>query len=315
MSRRRPATIHGLLAVAKSAGPTSHDVVDLARRVLGERRVGHTGTLDPMAEGLLLLLVGQATRLQRYLMLWDKSYRGVVQLGQATTTYDREGEPMAPAGPPPALESELITRLEQRFSGTFDQAPPPYSAKKVDGRKLYELAREGREVQPEPKTVTVQRLTLEVLDHSRLAVELTCSTGFYVRSLAHELGLELGCGAHLEHLSRVSVGPYAAASALPQAELAAAGSAAEVLAHAAWMPLADIAMPFPTISLNPGATERFTHGQEVILLRPGGEGLAVESPVRILDPGGALLGIGTVTSVLTRGRTVSVRPTVVLAGH
>lgn len=314
MSRRRPATIHGLLAVAKAAGPTSHDVVDMARRTLGERRIGHTGTLDPMAEGLLLLCIGHATRLQRYLMLWDKSYSGVIRLGQATTTYDREGEPTAPAGPPPTLDNDVIERLARRFTGTFEQVPPPYSAKKVEGKKLYELARDGQEVQPEPKTVTVQRLELKMLEPTRLAVELTCSTGFYVRSLAHDIGAELGCGAHLEHLVRTSIGPYSADAALPQADLTDAGSAAEVLAHGAWMSLSDIAMPFATITLNPGATERFTHGQEVILLRPGGEGLAVESPVRALDPAGTVLGIGTVTSVLTRGRTVSVRPIVVLAG-
>ncbi len=314
MSRRRPATLHGLLAVSKTAGPTSHDVVDMARRTLGERRIGHTGTLDPMAEGLLLLCVGHATRLQRYLMLWDKSYSGVIRLGQATTTYDREGEPTAPAGPPPALGEDVIEALARRFTGTFEQVPPPYSAKKVEGKKLYELARDGQEVRPEPKPVAVQQLELRVVEPTRLAVELTCSTGFYVRSLAHDIGVELGCGAHLEHLVRTSIGPYTAAAALPQTELAAAGGVDEVRAHGAWQSLSDIAMPFPTISLNPGATERFTHGQEVILLRPGSEGLAVDAPVRMLDPAGKVLGIGTVTSVLTRGRTVSVRPAVVLAG-
>jgi len=313
MSRRRPARIHGLLAVAKTAGPTSHDVVDMARRALRERRVGHTGTLDPMAEGLLLLCVGQATRLQRYLLQWDKVYHGVIRLGRATTTYDREGETVEPSGPPPALDADRIEALARRFQGTIEQVPPPYSAKKVDGRKLYELARDGQDVRLEPKTVTVQRLQLTPAGPDRLEIELCCSTGFYVRSLAHDIGIELGCGAHLEHLERRSIGPYAASEALPQAELEAGRDPGALLVHPAWIPIERISMPFPSVSLNPGAAERFVHGQEVILLRSGGEPLAAESPVRIHGPGDELLGVGTVSAVLARGRTVSIRPTVVLS--
>lgn len=313
MSRRRPARVHGLLAVAKAAGPTSHDVVDMTRRALGERRVGHTGTLDPMAEGLLLLCVGQVTRLQRYLMQWDKVYSGVIRLGRATTTYDREGETTDPSGPPPVLDGDRIEALARRFHGTIEQVPPPYSAKKVNGRKLYELARDGQEVQPEPKTVAVQRLRLVPAGPDRLEVELCCSTGFYVRSLAHDIGLELGCGAHLEHLERRSIGPYTAAGALLQTELEETRDAGAVLAHPAWTPVERIAMPFPSVSVNPGAAERFVHGQEVILLRSGGDPLAAESPVRVQGPGDELLGVGTVSAVLARGRTVSIRPTVVMS--
>ena len=135
MSRRRhPPRFSGLLPVIKEAGPTSHDVVDMARRALKERRIGHTGTLDPMAEGLLLLCVGHATRLQQYLLGWPKTYHGVVRLGFATTTYDREGEEAEPRGEAPVCDSDVLAGLQERFSGTFDQVPPPYSAKKVDGR-------------------------------------------------------------------------------------------------------------------------------------------------------------------------------------
>ena len=127
MGRRRPSRFHGLLPVAKLSGPTSHDVVDMARKALKERRIGHTGTLDPMAEGLLLLCVGQATRLQQFLLEWDKTYLGTVQLGHATTTYDAEGEPKEPRGEVPDLGPGDLAELEQRFSGTIDQIPPPYS--------------------------------------------------------------------------------------------------------------------------------------------------------------------------------------------
>ena len=142
MSRRRPSRIHGLLPIYKRPGPTSHDVVDMARKALRERRVGHTGTLDPMAEGLLLLCVGQATRLQQYLLLWDKTYRGEVKLGHATTTYDGEGEAQDPADTPPKLDRATLDDLVPQFRGEIEQVPPPYSAKKVAGKKLYELARE-----------------------------------------------------------------------------------------------------------------------------------------------------------------------------
>jgi tRNA pseudouridine55 synthase len=135
VSRRRPSRIHGLLPVFKKAGPTSHDVVDMARKALRERRIGHTGTLDPMAEGLLLLCIGQATRLQQFLLQWDKIYRGKVLLGNATTTYDREGDAIDPHGEPPALDRAALDSLEGQFKGEILQLPPPYSAKKVGGRK------------------------------------------------------------------------------------------------------------------------------------------------------------------------------------
>jgi tRNA pseudouridine55 synthase len=162
MSRRRPSRFHGLLPVFKKAGPTSHDVVDMARKALRERRIGHTGTLDPMAEGLLLLCVGQATRLQQFLLRWDKTYHGETKLGWATTTYDGEGEIQDPQGEPPQISQETLDRLETQFSGEIQQVPPPYSAKKVAGKKLYELARRGEQVIPEPKTVTVHNFSLRI---------------------------------------------------------------------------------------------------------------------------------------------------------
>ena len=219
MSRRRPSRFNGLLPVYKQAGPTSHDVVDMARKALRERRIGHTGTLDPLAEGLLLLCVGQATRLQQYLLMWDKTYQGEVQLGHATTTYDSEGEESDPRGTPPPLDEDVIERLTTRFSGEIEQVPPPYSAKKIHGKKLYELARNGEPVSPEPKVVRVEQLEIEVSAPDRLKVEATTSTGFYVRSLAHDIGHELGCGGFLRHLRRSSVGPYLADDALDQTAL------------------------------------------------------------------------------------------------
>ena len=139
MSPRRPSRWHGLLPVYKKPGPTSHDVVDMARKALGERRIGHTGTLDPMAEGLLLLCIGHATRLQQYLLGWEKGYQGLIRLGHATTTYDREGEPSEPRGNPPQIDRSTLEALEARFSGEIEQVPPPENSPKVPAALVYSL--------------------------------------------------------------------------------------------------------------------------------------------------------------------------------
>jgi tRNA pseudouridine55 synthase len=312
MSRRRTSLHNGLLPVYKEAGPTSHDVVDMARKALRERRIGHTGTLDPAAEGLLLLCVGVATRLQHYLLEWNKTYHGRIRLGHATTTYDGEGEATDPQGPPPTLSPEALRQIAGELSGTIEQLPPPYSAKKVAGKKLYELARSGREVTLEPKTVTVQGLHLEADGEDALRLEVTASSGFYVRSLAHDIGLRLGCGGYLEELRRVRIGPYAAADALPQDALVSAADPAEVVSGSCWRSLDDIDLPFIDVELNPSATERFTHGQEVVVFRAAGEPVSASSLVTVRGPRRMLLGIGTVQHVLARGRTLNIRPSMVL---
>ena len=312
MSRRRSSQWHGLLLVDKRQGPTSHDVVDMARHALGERRIGHTGTLDPMAEGLLVLCVGQATRLQQFLVRWDKTYHGQIRLGQATTTYDREGEPADPRGAVPELDPTVLARLEARLSGEISQTPPPYSAKKIGGKRMYELARSGQPAVAEPKMVTVHALSLERLDVDLLGVTVTVSSGFYVRSLANDLGTELGCGGYLDRLQRVSIGPFSTESAISQSVLESADDPLAIVGHAAWTPIDRVALPFAELQLNRSATERFVHGQEVVVLRSGGGALVVDSEVTVRSPEGRLLGVGLVQSVLARGRTVGVRPAMVL---
>jgi len=312
MSRRRPARFHGLLPVFKKAGPTSHDVVDMARKALGERRIGHTGTLDPMAEGLLLLCVGQATRLQQFLLRWDKTYHGEAKLGWATTTYDGEGEVQDPQGEPPQIDRETLDRLETKFSGEIQQVPPPYSAKKVAGKKLYELARSGEQVTPEPKRVAVHNLSLRMEGPDLLSLEATTSTGFYVRSLAHDIGVELGCGGHLHRLHRVAIGPYCVADAIDQEALERTESEEEIIGGRSWIPLEKIALPFPEVILNSGAAERFIHGQEVVVFRTGADELETESKVVVRGSANRLLGVGTVRTVLARGRTLNIAPSMVL---
>ncbi len=311
MSRRRPSRIHGLLPVAKLAGPTSHDVVDMARHALRERRIGHTGTLDPMAEGLLLLCVGQATRLQQFLLQWDKVYHGQIRLGASTTTYDGEGEFQDPRGAPPDLDRGLLDRLETEFSGTIEQLPPPYSAKKVAGRKMYELARNGEEVLPEAKSVKVHELAIDAAAPDLLDLQARTSTGFYVRSLAHDIGRAIGCGGYLQHLERISIGPYMAAKAVSQNLLQAAADPEQITGGPFWIPLDRVALPFPEVDLNPTATERFVHGQEVVVFRSADGAVDQGSKIVIRGAGGRMLGIGTVRAVLARGRTLNISPAMV----
>lgn len=316
MSRRRPSKFNGLLPVYKMAGPTSHDVVDMARKALRERRIGHTGTLDPLAEGLLLLCVGHATRLQQFLLNWDKRYLGEILLGHATTTYDSEGEATDPRGEPPVLGEEDTERLAAQFRGEIEQVPPPYSAKKIQGKKMYELARNGEEVHPEAKIVRVKEISITSTSPDVLAVDATTSTGFYVRSLAHDIGVELGCGAYLQRLHRTSIGPYTTAEALPQKALDAAETPEDVIGSSAWIPIEDIALPFADIELNSTAAERFVHGQEVVVFNSGPS--HAESGDRVVVRGSDkyLLGIGTVRAVLARGRTLNIAPEMVIgAAH
>ena len=300
---------NGFLLVDKPVGPTSHDVVQAARRALKERRIGHTGTLDPAATGLLLLCIGKATRLQQYLLAWEKTYHGEIRLGFPTTTYDAEGEPLAERRPVPSLDESGLAGLSARFSGELQQLPPPYSAKKTGGRKFYELARAGEEVPREPKRVMVHSMELAIVAPDRLALKVTCSSGTYLRSLAHDIGETLGCGGHLASLRRVRIGPWRVESAV----------SAELLANRpgqidpqAFVTLSAAILPFPEVILNPTAMEHFAHGQEVVVREADGS-FVPGAPVAVRDRGGELVGVGVALAYLARARTVNVAPRMVLA--
>lgn len=312
MSRRRPSRWNGLLPVYKKTGPTSHDIVDIARRSLRERRIGHTGTLDPMAEGLLLLCVGRATRLQRFLLKWDKAYRGKVRLGWATDTYDAEGDRVGEKTEAQVLSADRLLELEGRFSGKFDQMPPSYSAKKVGGKKLYELARQGQDVEITAKPVEVHSLEIQQEETDNLIVNVETESGFYVRSLAHDLGVELGWGAHLRRLERTRIGPIKAEDAIPQDALEKSPNPESVIEGSHWIPMSKIPLPFPSIDINPTAAARFTQGQEVVVLRTETEALEANGPIAVRR-GEELLGVGEVVSIIAKGRTITVKPSLVLA--
>ena len=291
----------GLLVVDKPAGPTSHDVVARVRRVLGERRIGHTGTLDPAATGVLPLVLGRATRLARFLSARDKSYDAVIRLGVATDTYDGRGVAVGPRHDGAWPSREAIAAALDRFRGTFEQQPPAFSAKKIDGRRSYTLAREaasqlfpsGRSLPappalPAPVSVTVHRLQILSLEGDLVALSLDCSAGFYVRSLAHDLGEALGTGAHLAALRRTRSGDFTLADSLP---LAAAEDDRDA-ALAAVIPLDRMLLSLAAVVLTEQGARHAAHGRDLSAADVAGGTIGAAEVCRLLNQSGELVGIG-----------------------
>jgi tRNA pseudouridine55 synthase len=280
----------GLLVIDKPAGPTSHDVVALVRRVTGWQKVGHTGTLDPMATGVLPLVVGRATRLARFFSASDKVYEAEVRLGWATDTYDATGTPATVTSGSAVSEwpaAEVLESLLAGFRGTCLQSPPPFSARKVEGVRAYALARKGAPVEPRRTEVTLHDITVLGCEDDRLRLRVHCSAGFYVRSFAHELGLAAGPGAHLSALRRTRSGDWDLAAAASLKDLEA------VQARARLIPIDRLLTSLPTIVVTAEGAVRARHGND---LRPchmaAGEGASVSGSVRVVDESGTLLAIG-----------------------
>jgi tRNA pseudouridine55 synthase len=203
--------VNGLLVIDKPSGITSHDVVYKLRRITGEKSIGHLGTLDPMATGVLPLMLGKFTRLAQYFSAAEKSYTGSIHFGFATDTYDAEGQPTTPdLSDQPAAQPTLaaVCAAAARFHGDMDQMPPPYSAKKIAGTPAYKLAREGKPVDLRTAKVHIASFQIDSVDGSVANFTMSISAGGYVRSVAHELGQVLGCGAHLSALRRTQAGPF-----------------------------------------------------------------------------------------------------------
>lgn len=228
--------MNGLLVIDKPGGLTSHDVVVRVRRITGERSVGHLGTLDPMATGVLPLLLGKFTRLAQYFSSAEKSYTGTIRFGFSTDTYDAEGERISPDSDcKPQSDSSLVLTLSRvraaalRFRGEMQQMPPAFSAKKVAGRPAYKLAREGKPVELKQARVVVSAFEINGLDGLEASFDMSISSGGYVRSVAHELGQDLGCGAHLSSLRRTQAGAFTLAAAHGLTELEALTGDTEAL--------------------------------------------------------------------------------------
>jgi len=289
--------ISGVLVVDKPSGMTSHDVVNVVRRLARTRRVGHAGTLDPMATGVLVVLVGPATRLSRFAMRGDKRYHGIVRLGEITNTYDADGditERRTVTADRAAIEDALTA-----FVGPIEQIPPMYAAIKVKGRKLYEFARQGKEIRREPRAVTIHAIDILNWQPPDLTLDVACSSGTYIRSLAHDLGQQLGCGGHLRELRREASGPFTIAQARPLAELERSyreGHLADAL-----LPPQTALGAMPAAVMTPEQERALRYGQRIDLQA----GDAAES-IQAHDSQGNLI------AVLTRVSDAQYRPTLVL---
>lgn len=298
----------GLLLVDKEPGCTSHDVVQRVRRLLGQKKIGHCGTLDPDATGLLLLTLGRATRLTRFLIKAPKVYEGVVAFGVATDTYDASGETTSEASFE-GLDPERIDRTMASFEGVQEQQPPPYSAKKVGGVKYYELARRGEEIPDAKKTVEIFEFvrTSPLDDGGRLTFRLGCSSGTYARTLAHDLGREMGCGGHLAGLRRSCIGPLRVEDAVTLEALAEALEAGEELSFG-WIPFDAIPLPFGRILADAQQEHRITHGQNVLVRElDADEG----DWIQVVNQREQLIAVGSVVERIGSAGVGIVRPRIV----
>jgi tRNA pseudouridine55 synthase len=302
----------GLLIVDKPSGPTSHDVVARMRRALGEKRIGHTGTLDPMATGILLLVVGKATRLAKFLSGSDKSYDAIVRLGFATDTADAQGRRIGLVSDWTMPSRAAIEAALDAFRGTFMQQPPAFSAKKIDGQRSYKLARDARlkpssrcenpgdrsstvsvsalpapAALPDPVRVTAQRIEIVGIDADTVTLQVDCSAGFYIRSLAHDLGERLGVGAHLTALRRTRIGDFGldAAVDLEAAERDPAGAVSAMLSLAGMLPR------LAAVVLTAEGVHRVGRGQDVRPIDHEPSATSHEPLLRLLDQAGTLVAI------------------------
>ena len=298
--------MNGVLVVDKPSGPTSHDVVARVRRAIGIDRIGHTGTLDPLATGVLPLVVGRATRLAQYLSGDEKEYVAGIRFGAVSSTYDAQGTITVGADPGPRNQGINVTRaaLEPalaRFRGRYEQTPPAFSAKKLAGARAYKLARSRQPVTLKPAAVTVSLLELLSCDRDRSTLRLVCSSGFYVRSLAHDLGQHLGCGALLETLKRTRSGSFAIEDAVPLATVELEGP--DVLRRL--IPMDRLLPEIPAIALTAAGVRRASHGNslsaadfadanEIGRLRAGASSEGGTPRVRLLDQAGSLLAIAAI---------------------
>ena len=295
-----------LFLIDKPPGLTSHDVVERARKATGQARIGHSGTLDPMATGLLLLCAGGAARLQSFFTLLDKSYEGFIRLGHATTTYDREGAAVGEDRDASTVLPEQIEKAAAAFRGEFLQSPPAYSAKKVGGRKFYEMARKGESVPQLPKKVCVSNLVFGKPEGPLLPFSISCSSGTYIRSIANDLGEKLGCGAHLETLRRSRIGPFEASDAV-SLERFETMSEVERLAPPHAVPLARVPFPFEKVKLASLEAWKVRKGQSIpargVTSREG-------AWVTLLGPAEEMVALG---QVMASHKISLVKPKIVFA--
>ena len=274
----QPAPFDGALVINKPKGKTSHDVVDAVRHLAGFRQIGHLGTLDPLATGVLVLLLGRATRLVQFYAGRRKRYTAGFRFGFATDAYDADGEALGP-DTAPVLDAGLLAQFAAERVGRFEQMPPAFSAKKVGGRPAYELARKKQAVELKPVEVEIYEYKLQEIEGSIARFVIECSSGTYIRSLAHEMGQKLGCGAHLAEITRTAVGEFSLEQAISLEELAEArkaGKFADCL-----IKLENLLANFPRVNVLPVIEKRVRHGSKFNI------SIAQVQPGRVEPPPGA----------------------------
>lgn len=310
MLEPKKPTTDGVVLVDKKTGITSHDVVEDFRRRSRIKKVGHTGTLDPLATGLLVLCIGKATRLQAYLMGMEKTYEGTIQFGWATDSYDAHGTVIGEAVEANIEQIDLEPFVAQ-FRGEIEQMPPAFSAKKIDGVRAYEMARRGEEVKLKPKQVTVYEFEILEARGSAVRFRVRSSAGTYMRSLAHDLGQAAGVPAHLKELRRTAIGNFHVDQSITSDAVAAAGPDV-LLAPPHFQSLSDVDLPLEKLRIDWAQQGKMMQGQGVIMVP--------SVPVRKGDllalgnPHDQLVAIAEVVNVLREGGPVEVKPKVVLAG-
>jgi len=279
-----------VLNIRKESGPTSHDVVDEVRRILGERRVGHAGTLDPMATGVLVVCVGRATRIVEFLMGTPKEYRAEMILGVSTDTEDSTGT-VIDQRDASGVTLEMFTKAAAAFVGEIDQVPPMVSAIKQGGKPLYKLARNGQTVERAPRRVTIRAIDVvrfEPGERARAGIVVGCSSGTYIRTICADIGERLGCGASMSALERTRVGRFTLEDSITLERLAEAVSEGAVDRLTIGMDDALVDLPVATVSADDAV--RATHGLAVVVESAADEG----ETVRIIDDDGRLIGVGGV---------------------
>jgi tRNA pseudouridine55 synthase len=305
-----PPRADGLLLVDKVAGITSHDAVEKFRRRAKIKKVGHTGTLDPLATGLLVLCVGKATRLQAYLMGMEKTYEGVIQFGWATDSYDAAGTPAGETTEVDVTHLDLNAHAAQ-FRGPLEQMPPQFSAKKVNGVRAYELARKGETAALTPKKINVYEFEIVAVTGSTARFRVRSSAGTYVRSLAHDLGAAAGVPAHLKELRRTAIGNFNVSDAIAFARMETA-PVEEILAPPHFQPLSDVDLPLEKLRIDWAQQGKLMRGQAIIMTPSAA--VKAGDLLALGNPHDQLIAIGEVSNVLREGGPVEVRPKVVLAG-
>jgi tRNA pseudouridine55 synthase len=307
----RRTDVDGLLLVDKTSGVTSHDVVDKFRWRSRIKKVGHTGTLDPLATGLLVLCLGKATRLQALLMNMEKTYEGTIQFGWATDSYDAAGTPLGEAKEK-SIEHIDFAPLLERFRGQIDQMPPQFSAKKVGGVRAYELARRGQVADLKPKRVTVHEFEILEVNGSTARFRVRSSAGTYVRSLVHDLGAAANVPAHLKELRRTAIGKFRVEDAVEFGRVATA-PIEEILAPPQFQQLSEVDLPIEKLRIDWSQQAKMLRGEGVIMM----PAVAVKQGdlIALGNPDDQLVAIGEVVNVLREGGPIEVRPKVVLRGE